>query len=116
MAFRFIFEIKVREGLEDAFIENWREGSMPIQEYEGAHGTRLHKKIGEEATFVAVAEWESQEHRKRAMADIKLGESERAKRVHAWKENEAFGDVTIIGQCIEIDSALPPDDSDLRKA
>lgn len=30
MAFRFVFEIKVNKGLEEAFIENWREGSTPI--------------------------------------------------------------------------------------
>lgn len=108
MTFRFIFEIKIRDGLEAAFIENWRQGSLPIQEYDGAHGTRLHQKNGEPGVYVAIAEWESHEHRKRAMADIHRGTSDRAKRVHAWKENEAFGEVTIIGECTEIDSALPP--------
>lgn len=108
MAFRFVFEIKVKPGLEEAFIENWREGSMPIQEYEGARGTRLHQKVGESGTYVAIAEWESHEYRQQAMADIRLGESERAKRVHEWKGNEAFGEVVIIGELVEIDSALPP--------
>lgn len=107
MAFRFVFEIRVTPGQEDAFIKNWREGSIPIQEYAGARGTRLHQKIGQPGTYVAIAEWESQEHRQQAMADIRLGESDRAKRVHKWKENEAFGDVTIIGELVEIDSALP---------
>lgn len=107
MAFRFVFEIKVKPGLEEAFVENWREGSMPIQEYEGAGGTRLHQKIGESGKYVAIAEWESHEHRQQAMADIRLGESDRAKRVHEWKANEAFGEVTIVGELIEIDSSLP---------
>ena len=108
MAFRFVFEIKVIPCLEEVFIENWREGSMPIQEYEGACGTRLHQKIGETGVYIAIAEWESQEHRQHAMADKHLGESDRAKRVHEWKENEAFGEVTILGELVEIDSALPP--------
>ncbi len=82
MAFRFVFEIKVRPGEDESFIEHWREGSRPIQEYPGARGTRLYKKRGEEHTYIAIAEWESIEARKAAMSEIHKGESERAKRVH----------------------------------
>ncbi|MHB1865279.1 MAG: antibiotic biosynthesis monooxygenase family protein [Candidatus Saccharimonadales bacterium] len=108
MAFRFVFEIKVRPGEDETFIEHWREGSKPIQEYPGAKGTRLHKKLGETSTYIAIAEWESKDARKAAMDEIHEGVTERAKRVHEWGNNEDFGEVTIIGELDEIDSALPP--------
>ncbi len=107
MAFRFVFEIQVRPGEDAKFIEHWREGSKPIQEYPGARGTRLHKKLGENHVYIAIAEWESLEARQAAMSDIKLGESDRAKRVAEWGHNEDFGDVTILGELDEIDQALP---------
>jgi heme-degrading monooxygenase HmoA len=105
--FRFVFEIKVNPGEDAAFVENWREGSKPIQEYPGARGTRLHKKQGEEHTYIAIAEWESLEARKTAMADIKAGKSDRSRRVHEWGHNEDFGEVTILGNLDEIESVLP---------
>lgn len=108
MAFRFVFEIKVKPGKDQAFIENWREGSKPIQEYPGARGTRLYKKLETDHVYVAIAEWENIESRKAAMQEINLGQSERAKRVHQWGDNEDFGEVTILGELDEIDQALPP--------
>lgn len=111
MAFRYVFEIKVRPGEDEAFIEHWREGSKPIQEYPGARGTRLHKKRSEDHTYIAIAEWESLEARKAAMKEIKEEQTERAKRVKAWGNNEDFGEVTILGELDEIDRVLPPDHS-----
>lgn len=108
MSFRFVFEIKVRPGEDAAFIEHWREGSKPIQEYPGARGTRLHKKRGEEHTYIAIAEWESFETRTAAMKEIDEGQTERVRRVKKWGNNEDFGEVTIIGHLDEIDQALPP--------
>ena len=108
MAFRYVFEIKVRPGEDEEFIKHWREGSKPIQEYPGARGTRLYKKRGEDHTYIAIAEWESLEARKAAMKEIKEGKTERAKRVKVWGDNEDFGEVTILGELDEIDRALPP--------
>lgn len=108
MSFRFVFEIKVRPGEDEEFIKNWREGSKPIQEYPGALGTRLHKKRGEDHTYVAIAEWESLEARQAAIEDIERGESDRAKRVREWDRNEDHGEVTVIGNLDEIVTVLPP--------
>ncbi len=108
MSFRFVFEIKVRLGEDETFIENWREGSKPIQEYPGARGTRLHKKLGEDHTYIAIAEWESKELRQAAMAEINEGKTYRAKRVKEWGDNEGFGEVIILGEIDEIDAVLPP--------
>ena len=108
MSFRYVFQINVRPGEDEAFIEHWREGSKPIQEYDGARGTRLHKKRGQEHVYIAIAEWESLEKRRTAMAEINAGETERAKRVKDWGNNEDFGEVTLLGEIDEIDTVLPP--------
>lgn len=108
MSFKFIFEVKVKDGRDAEFIEHWHRGSIPIQEMPGALGTRLHKKRGEDHTYIAIAEWESIELRKAAMKAIYGGEDkERSRRVKEWGDNEDFGDVTILGEVDEISTVLP---------
>lgn len=109
MSFRFVFEIAVRPGEDESFIEHWHEGSRAIQEYPGAQGTRLHKKCGEAHSFVAIAEWESWQARQAAMEDIERGESERAQRVKVWGQNEDYGAVAVLGELNEIDASMPAD-------
>ena len=53
MSLKFIFEIRVADDKDEEFIENWHKMSIPIQEYDGAMGTRLHKKQGED-TYIAI--------------------------------------------------------------
>ena len=109
MSFKFIFEVRVADDKDEEFIENWHKMSIPIQEYDGAMGTRLHKKQGEEHTYIAIAEWESQEDREMAMKDISEdGDSDRAKRVKKRGDNGDFGEVTILGEVDEISTVLPP--------
>lgn len=108
MSFKFLFEVNVANGQDEEFIEHWTKGSIPIQELPGAMGTRLHKKRGEEHAYIAIAEWESYEARQAAMQAINGLDAERTERVHQWRDNEAFGTVTIIGEIDEISIVLPP--------
>lgn len=107
MSFKYIFEVRVNPGKEEEFIEHWHKGSIPIQEYPGALGTRLYKKRGEERVYIAIAEWKTKEDRDVAMKEIHEGESERAKAVNEWGKNEDFGTVTRLGEVDEIDKVLP---------
>lgn len=107
MPFRFVFEVKVRPSEDEAFIINWRELSIVIQEYPGARGTRLHKKHGEESTYIAIAEWESAEARQAAMSDIEQGQSDQAKRIARLRKNEDFGKMIHIADLDEIEEVLP---------
>ena len=107
LAFRFVFEVAVRAGEEERFIQHWKNCSKHIQEYPGARGTRLHKKHGVGSTYVAIAEWDSKESRVAAMDDIRKGESERAKRIQACGNNEDYGDVTVLADLDEIARVLP---------
>ncbi len=108
MSFRFIFETRVRPGEDEAFIRNWHDFSVPIQKYPGARGTRLHTKRGEEHVYIAIAEWNSREAREAAMADIRKNESDLAQQANAGRQNEDYGEVTVLAEVDEIDIVMPP--------
>ncbi|MGA9573544.1 MAG: antibiotic biosynthesis monooxygenase [Lysobacterales bacterium] len=57
---KFIFEVRVKPGFSvEAYAANWIRASEIIQQTPGAMGTRLHRKIGEPDTLLAIASWES---------------------------------------------------------
>ncbi len=103
-----MFEVKVREGQEEAFLEQWHKGSIPIQKMPGAMGTLLHKKIGVERTYIAIPEWKSQEARQRAMAELDKPENLLGQEMRKWGDNSDFGEVRVIAEMNEIDRVFPP--------
>lgn len=68
--YRVIFEHIVKTGQEQAFIDQWQDGSDVIQSYPGARGTLLFKSKDSDNTYYAMAEWESIEARQSAMSEI----------------------------------------------
>ena len=109
MSYKFIWEIKVRPGEEDAFIRQWHNGSVPIQKMPGAKGTLLHKKREEERTYVAIPQWESKEARQAAFAELDKPDNELGKEMRKWGMNEDFGKVTPLMELDEIDTVYPPE-------
>ena len=106
--YRYIWKIKLKEGVsEDDLVKHWSESSTVLQEYEGARGTHLHKTRGEENSYFAVAEWESQAARDAMTADVEAGVSERSKRWLKFAKNDDFGlvDPRFAGE--EIGVVLP---------
>lgn len=90
--YRYIWKIKLKDGVaEQDFMNHWQESSTVLQEYEGALGTHLHKVRGEEQSYFAVAEWESQAARDAMQADAEAGQSDRAKRWQKFMKNYQFG-------------------------
>lgn len=60
----FIFEVHVRPGHSpERYAQAWVKASRLIQQATGARGTRLHRKIGEPRTLLAIASWESKTSR-----------------------------------------------------
>lgn len=60
----FIFEVSIRPGhTAEQYADAWVRASRIIQQAPGARGTRLHRKIGDPNTLVAIASWDSKEHR-----------------------------------------------------
>ncbi len=56
----FIFEVQIRPGYTpEQYAEAWVRASAIIQRSPGAQGTRLHRKIGDPMTLLAIATWES---------------------------------------------------------
>jgi quinol monooxygenase YgiN len=61
---KFIFEVRMKPGYTTAeYAAAWVSASEVIQQAPGARGTRLHRKIGEPDTLLAIASWESKAHR-----------------------------------------------------
>ena len=56
----YLFEVIARPGYTiEQYAEAWVRASELIQQAPGARGTRLHRKIGDERTALAIATWES---------------------------------------------------------
>lgn len=61
---KFIFEVHIREGYTaEDYAEAWVRASEIIQRAPGARGTELHRKIGDSATLIAIASWDSKAQR-----------------------------------------------------
>ncbi len=90
--YRYIWKIVLNADVtEQELVGHWRDSSTVLQEYAGALGTHLHKTRGEENSYFAVAEWESQAVRDAAMEDVHAGVSERSKRWLKFAKNDEFG-------------------------
>ncbi|NND69505.1 MAG: antibiotic biosynthesis monooxygenase [Halioglobus sp.] len=89
----FIFEIHMQPGYPpERYAQAWVRASEIIQQYAGAQGTRLHRKIGEPDVLLAIATWASREQRL-AMEDNMDA------RVRAIIEEQAeFVEVKMIGE------------------
>ena len=57
---QYLFEVTAKPGYSiEQYAEAWVRASELIQQAPGAQGTRLHRKIGDERTALAIATWES---------------------------------------------------------
>ena len=60
----YIFEVRIRDGhTAEEYAEAWERASRRLQRAPGALGTRLHRKIGDDRTLVAIARWDSKADR-----------------------------------------------------
>jgi heme-degrading monooxygenase HmoA len=66
----FVFEVRIRPGhTAEEYAEAWVRASRIIQSAPGARGTRLHRKIGDPNTLLAIASWDSKRERDTAEAN-----------------------------------------------
>jgi heme-degrading monooxygenase HmoA len=66
----FVFEVRIRPGHSaEEYAEAWVRASEIIQSAPGARGTRLHRKIGDPGTLLAIASWDSKRDRDAAEAN-----------------------------------------------
>lgn len=63
MFYVFLVHITDPDYSAEQYADAWVRASEHIQQATGARGTRLHRKIGDEKTLMAIASWESKAHR-----------------------------------------------------
>ena len=67
----YLFEVTAKTGYTiEQYAEAWVRASELIQQAPGAQGTRLHRKIGDERTALAIATWESKAARDASPASL----------------------------------------------
>ena len=67
----YLFEVTAKPGYTiEQYAEAWMRASELIQQAPGAQGTRLHRKIGDERTALAIATWESKAARDASPASL----------------------------------------------
>lgn len=61
---KYIFEVRIKDGYTaEDYAEAWVRASKLIQQAPGARGTRLHRKIDDPKTLLAIADWDSKASR-----------------------------------------------------
>jgi hypothetical protein len=101
----FVFEVRLGPGYTAAqYAEAWVRASQIIQRAPGARGTRLHRKIGDSNTLLAIASWESKARRDSAES----GRDPRVRKI-LDEQSEAV-EIRIVGEFEEPEwVVLPPE-------
>lgn len=99
----FVFEVHVQPGhTAEAYADAWVRASELIQQAPGARGTRLHRKIGDDSSLLAIASWDSKAARD-AMESRPSAEVQRIIR-----EQAEFVEVRVIGEFEDPDWVVEP--------
>jgi len=99
----FVFEVRVHPGYTaEAYAEAWVRASEIIQRAPGARGTRLHRRISDDRSLLAIASWDSKAERDAMEANP----SAEVKRIIA--EQAEFVDVRVIGEFEDPDWVVMP--------
>jgi heme-degrading monooxygenase HmoA len=89
----FIFEVHIKPGYTaEQYAAAWIAASKLIQRAPGARGTRLHRRIGNTNSLLAIATWDSKASRDamEAKADARIRE--------IIATQEEFVDIRVIGE------------------
>ena len=100
----YLFEVHIRPGhTAEQYAAAWVKASELIQQAPGARGTRLHRKIGDPGTLLAIASWDS-----KAARDAM--ESRPDEHVRAIIAGQApFVDIRVIGEFEDPEWTVEPD-------
>ena len=89
----YVFEVRIRPGhTADQYAAAWQKASEIIQRSPGALGTRLHRKIGDDRTLLAIASWTSKKQRD----TMEASQPREVKEILATQAD--FVDVNFIGE------------------
>lgn len=98
---KYIFEVKLNpDHTIEEYAAAWKRGSEVIQKMPGARGTKLHRKINDPSTVLAIAEWDSKEARDKAMVVLESSDEKTKEIIHEHRE---FGEFVKIGEYDDTD-------------
>lgn len=100
----FIFQVRMKPGYAaEQYAQAWVRASERIQRAPGARGTRLHRKVGEPDTLLAIAQWDS-----KAQRDAMESRHD-AQVAQIIRSAAPFVEITVIGEFEEPEwVVLPP--------
>ncbi len=100
----YVFEVHVKPGhTAEQYADAWVRASEIIQRAPGARGTRLHRRLDDPASLLAIAKWESKSQRD-AM------EARPDDTVKAIIASQApFVDIRVVGEFDDPEWAVEPD-------
>ena len=102
---KFIFEVHLKPGrTAEEYAETWIRASEILQRAPGARGTRLHRKIGDPLTLLAIASWDSKADRDRREEFLKPDAAMRA----VLDAHLEIVDFDFIGEYEEADWVVTP--------
>jgi quinol monooxygenase YgiN len=105
----FVFQVRIRPGYSaERYAAAWVRASEIIQQAPGARGTRLHRRIGDSRTLLAIATWES----KAARDAMESGHDERVRSIIA--EQAEFVDIEVIGEFEDAEWIVDPTHQEQR--
>ena len=94
----FVFEVRIKSGYTtQQYADAWLRASRLIQSAPGARGTRLHRKIDDASSLLAIASWESKQCRDAMEAE---GNDEIRRII---SEQAEFVEVRVIGEFEDAD-------------
>jgi heme-degrading monooxygenase HmoA len=90
---KFLFEVHIRPGhTAEQYAAAWLRVSEILQRAPGARGTRLHRKLGDPSTLLAIASWES----KAARDAMEARRDDTVRSI--LREASVFCEITVIGE------------------
>lgn len=101
---KFVFEVRLKPGFSaEEYAANWIRASEVIQRTPGALGTRLHRKIGDPNTLLAIASWEDKNAR-----DAKDDRRDETVR-RILEEHSQKCEIVVVGEFEEPEWVVLPD-------
>lgn len=89
----FVFEVALQPGYTaEQYAQAWTDASRIMQQAPGARGTRLHRKIGDDSTLLAIASWET----KACRDEMETALPQRAREI--IEQQAAFVTVKVLGE------------------
>lgn len=89
-------------------MDAWEQGSVIIQQMEGARGTKLHRSVCDPQLLLAIAEWDSKDARDLAMKRLRNDPDPMTKVI--LSRHLKFGDFSLVGEFEEAEWSVDPED------